>query len=77
MIGSAQGHFVPVQVTLGPSSRGWTVIRRGLTAGQKVVDAAQFLLYSESQFQAVQARMLPAPPGRRHSMPATGGVRHD
>ena len=81
MIGSGRGHFVPVQVVLGPSSRGWTVIRRGLTAGEKVVDAAQFLLYSESQFQAVQARMLPVPtaggPGRHGSAPAKGGVRHD
>ncbi|WP_297374453.1 efflux RND transporter periplasmic adaptor subunit [Acidiferrobacter sp.] len=81
MIGSGQGHFLPVQVTLGPSSRGWTVIRRGLSAGEKVVDAAQFLLYSESQFQAVQARMLPAQtaggPGRHGLASAKGGVRHD
>ncbi len=82
MIGSAQGHFLPVQVTLGPSNRGWTVIRRGLTAGEKVVDAAQFLLYSESQVQAVQARMLPVQPAggpaRRGSVSARGGVRrHD
>ncbi len=81
MIGSGQGHFLPVQVVLGPSSRGWTVIRRGLAAGEKVVDAAQFLLYSESQFQAVQARMLPVPTARgpgRHSMAsAKRGVRHD
>ena len=81
MIGSGRGHFVPVQVVLGPSSRGWTVIRRGLTAGEKVVDAAQFLLYSESQFQAVQARMLPVPtaggPGRHGLVSAKGGVRHD
>ncbi len=81
MIGSTRGHFLPVQVTLGPSSRGWTVIRRGLTAGEKVVDAAQFLLYSESQFQAVQARMLPVPPGgdpgKHGSGSAQGMVRHD
>ncbi len=66
MVGSGHGHFVPVQVALGPSSRGWTAIRRGLTAGEKVVDAAQFLLYSESQIQAVQARMLPTGTVRDH-----------
>ena len=77
MIGNTHGYFLPVQVTLGPSSRGWTVIRRGLTVGEKVVDAAQFLLYSESQFQAVQARMLPTHtaggPGRGGSVSEKGG----
>ncbi len=81
MIGGAHGHFVPTQVELGPSNRGWTVIRRGLTAGDRVVDAAQFLLYSESQFQAVQTRMLSSPPagdhGRRRSTPVRGETRHD
>ncbi len=76
MVGSGRGHFVPVQVALGPSNRGWTVVRRGLAAGQKVVDAAQFLLYSESQLQAVQARMLAAgdPGPRRQTSGAQGGA---
>ncbi|MHB1753447.1 MAG: efflux RND transporter periplasmic adaptor subunit [Acidiferrobacter sp.] len=81
MIGGAHGHFVPTQVAIGPSNRGWTVIRRGLTAGEKVVDAAQFLLYSESQFQAVRARMLPPSTagdhGHRRSTAMGGEARHD
>jgi Cu(I)/Ag(I) efflux system membrane fusion protein len=60
IIGRSEGHFLPVQVRLGAESRGWIAITRGLKSGQAVVDNAQFLLYSESQFQSVKARMLPA-----------------
>ncbi|UTV80058.1 efflux RND transporter periplasmic adaptor subunit [Acidithiobacillus sp. YTS05] len=52
------GHFLPVEVQVGPSADGWTAIEQGLRAGERVVDNAQFLLYSESQFQSVRARML-------------------
>ncbi len=58
ILGQAEGHFLPVQVRVGPETDGWTAIRQGLRAGEQVVDNAQFLLYSESQFQSVQARML-------------------
>ena len=58
MLAQAQGHFLPVQVDLGPEANGWVAILKGLKAGDRVVESAQFLLYSESQFQSVKARML-------------------
>ena len=58
MLAQAQGHFLPVQVALGPEANGWVAILKGLKAGDRVVESAQFLLYSESQFQSVKARML-------------------
>lgn len=66
MIGRPQGHFLPVQVDLGAESGGWIAVTRGLRVGETVVDNAQFLLYSESQFQSVQARMLPATRGAQN-----------
>ena len=58
MLGENDGHFLPVQVALGPEADGWVAINKGLKTGDRVVESAQFLLYSESQFQSVKARML-------------------
>ncbi|MHB1566336.1 MAG: efflux RND transporter periplasmic adaptor subunit [Acidiferrobacter sp.] len=58
MVGQKYGHFLPVQVALGPATGGWIAVDRGLKAGDRVVDNAQFLLYSESEFQSVKARLL-------------------
>ncbi|MHB1759543.1 MAG: efflux RND transporter periplasmic adaptor subunit [Acidithiobacillus ferrooxidans] len=58
MLGEGQGHFLPVEVALGPEADGWVAIDKGLKVGDRVVESAQFLLYSESQFQSVKARML-------------------
>ncbi|MBU2809021.1 efflux RND transporter periplasmic adaptor subunit [Acidithiobacillus ferrooxidans F221] len=58
MLGEHDGHFLPVQVALGPEVDGWVAVDKGLEAGDRVVESAQFLLYSESQFQSVKARML-------------------
>ncbi len=58
VLSQGEGHFLPVQVALGPQAEGWIEVREGLKAGDRVVESAQFLLYSESQFQSVQARML-------------------
>ncbi|MHB8237682.1 MAG: efflux RND transporter periplasmic adaptor subunit, partial [Acidithiobacillus ferrivorans] len=58
MLGEGQGHFLPVQVALGGEADGWVAIDKGLKTGDRVVESAQFLLYSESRFQSVKARML-------------------
>ena len=58
MLAQGDGHFLPVQVALGAQAEGWVEVRDGLKAGEQVVESAQFLLYSESQFQSVKARML-------------------
>jgi Cu(I)/Ag(I) efflux system membrane fusion protein len=58
MLGEGNGHFLPVEVALGAEADGWVAIDKGLRMGDRVVESAQFLLYSESQFQSVKARML-------------------
>lgn len=82
MLAQGQGHFLPVQVALGPEADGWVEIRHGLKAGERVVESAQFLLYSESRFQSVKARMLGgnlAPIGAPTSSVSNGqgGTIHD
>ncbi|AEM47073.1 efflux transporter, RND family, MFP subunit [Acidithiobacillus ferrivorans SS3] len=69
MLGEGQGHFLPVQVALGPEADGWVAIDKGLKTGDRVVESAQFLLYSESRFQSVKARMLG---GTTSAAPGTG-----
>lgn len=46
------GRFRPVEVVLGPSSGGKTLVRSGIEAGDEVVVSAQFLLDGESRLQA-------------------------
>ena len=58
ILAQGEGHFLPVQVALGAQADGWVEVRDGLKAADQVVESAQFLLYSESQFQSVKARML-------------------
>lgn len=46
------GRFRPVEVVLGPSSGGRSLVRSGIEAGDEVVVSAQFLLDGESRLQA-------------------------
>lgn len=46
------GRFRPVEVVIGPSSGGKTLVRSGIEAGDEVVVSAQFLLDGESRLQA-------------------------
>ena len=46
------GKFRPVEVVLGPSGEGKTLVRSGIEAGDEVVVSAQFLLDGESRLQA-------------------------
>ena len=83
MLAQGQGHFLPAQVALGPQADGWVAVAKGLKAGDRVVESAQFLLYSESQFQSVKARMLGGntsldavpPGGTAPGMPIPGGAQ--
>ena len=76
MLGEGQGHFLPVQVALGAEADGWVAIDKGLKVGDRVVESAQFLLYSESQFQSVKARMLGGNTAPTTSaMPGSGNSR--
>ncbi len=58
MLAQGQGHFLPVQVRLGAQSGDFVGVSNGLAAGDRIAESAQFLLYAESAFQSVKARML-------------------
>jgi Cu(I)/Ag(I) efflux system membrane fusion protein len=63
MVAEEGGRFAPVDVETGLETGGQTEIRRGLTAGQRVVVSSQFLIDSEASLKGVEARLnnLPAP----------------
>ncbi|MYM80878.1 efflux RND transporter periplasmic adaptor subunit [Duganella sp. FT50W] len=51
------GKFLPVDVELGGEGNGQSEIRKGLTAGQKIVLSGQFLLDSEASLKGTATRM--------------------
>lgn len=57
IVAEANGRFAPADVDVGAESAGQTEIRRGLTAGQRVVVSGQFLIDSEASLKGVLARM--------------------
>ena len=62
MVAEGQGQFLPVDVEIGSESNGQTEVRRGLTAGQKVVVSGQFLIDSEASLKGIsgsQSNMAP------------------
>ncbi|MHB1093102.1 efflux RND transporter periplasmic adaptor subunit [Thiobacillus sp.] len=67
MLAEAEGHYRPVEVTLGAESGNDTVILSGLDEGQKIVASGQFLIDSEASLQGIMARAgvadakMPAP----------------
>ena len=71
MLADAQGKFRPVEVVTGAESGGFTEIKGGLQAGQKVVVSGQFLLDSEASLRAATTRMqdVPAMPGAMETKP--------
>ena len=61
LLAEESGYFRPVEVEAGLESGGQTEIRRGLSAGQRVVVSAQFLIDSEASLKGVEARLNAAP----------------
>jgi Cu(I)/Ag(I) efflux system membrane fusion protein len=55
------GKFQPTDVETGAEANGQIEIRKGLTAGQKVVISSQFLIDSESSLKSTTARMSDPP----------------
>jgi len=62
MLAEDNGRFRPVEVDAGIESGGQTEIRRGLTAGQRVVVSSQFLIDSEASLRSVEGRLNSASP---------------
>jgi Cu(I)/Ag(I) efflux system membrane fusion protein len=57
MLAEENGRFGPVDVEIGIDSGGQTEIKRGLSAGQRVVVSSQFLIDSEASLRGVEARL--------------------
>lgn len=63
VVADGNGSFSPVEVTLGREGNGQTEIRKGLTAGQRVVVSGQFLIDSEASLSGAALRMSDTPTG--------------
>ena len=57
MLAEEGGRYRPVNVETGIESGGQTEIKKGLTAGQRVVVSSQFLIDSEASLKGVEARL--------------------
>jgi Cu(I)/Ag(I) efflux system membrane fusion protein len=64
MVAQDDGKFHPVDVQAGIESAGQTEIKRGLTAGQRVVVSSQFLIDSEASLKGVEARLVDTGSGK-------------
>ena len=61
LLAQADGKFLPAEVEIGNEANGFTEIRKGVSAGQKVVVSGQFLVDSEASLKGATARMGEAP----------------
>ncbi len=57
MLAEDGGRYRPVNVETGVESAGQTEIKKGLSAGQRVVVSSQFLIDSEASLKGVEARL--------------------
>jgi len=57
------GRLTPKDVVLGPRVGDEVIVLQGLSAGQRLVTSANFLIDSESQLQAAAGSYMPPPPG--------------
>ena len=64
MLAEDGGRYRPVNVEIGIESDGKTEIKKGLTAGQRVVVSSQFLIDSEASLKGVEARLNNEPPAK-------------
>ena len=64
MLAEEGGLYRPVNVEIGIESAGQTEIKKGLTAGQRVVVSSQFLIDSEASLKGVEARLNSEPPAQ-------------
>ena len=57
MLAEEGGRYRPVNVETGIESGGQTEVKKGLSAGQRVVVSSQFLIDSEASLKGVEARL--------------------
>ena len=57
MLMQGEGQFSPAEIETGRQAQGWTEVKKGLQAGQKVVLSGQFLIDSEASLKGSTTRM--------------------
>src|ERR1700730_16841635 len=57
------GYFEPREIELGARAGDDFIVLKGLSAGERIVTSANFLIDSESQLQAALGSFAPPPPG--------------
>src|SRR6267154_690695 len=62
-IDRGDGYLTPTEVELGAHLGHSFQVLKGLSAGQRIVSSANFLIDSESQLQAAAGTFVPPPPG--------------
>ncbi|TFW13338.1 efflux RND transporter periplasmic adaptor subunit [Massilia arenosa] len=70
IVAQEQGRFLPTEVLVGREANGETEIRKGLSAGQRVVASGQFLIDSEASLRGALRRMEPASPPAKEGKPS-------
>ena len=74
MVARGEGRFAPVEVEAGAESGGRTEIRKGLSAGDKVVVSGQFLVDSEASLKGVESRLEAGKDATPEGAPAAPAV---
>ena len=64
------GRLTPKEVVTGARIGDDVIILQGLTAGQRIVSSANFLIDSESQLQAAAGSYMPPPPSAAATQPS-------
>ncbi len=72
-VDEGDGYLRPVEVELGAHVGHEFVVRKGLRAGDRIVNSANFLIDSESQLQAALGTFVPPPPGASAAAIAPSG----
>jgi Cu(I)/Ag(I) efflux system membrane fusion protein len=74
IVAEGDGKFRPVDIETGRESGGMTEIRKGLTAGQRVVASGQFLIDSEASLKSTLKRMEKIQDSQANDPPGGGHV---
>jgi Cu(I)/Ag(I) efflux system membrane fusion protein len=74
ILADGNGKFRPVDIETGRDSGGMTEIRKGLTAGQRVVASGQFLIDSEASLKSTLSRLESATEAPSNDPPGGGHV---
>jgi len=74
ILADGKGKFRPVDIETGRDSGGMTEIRKGLTAGQRVVASGQFLIDSEASLKSTLSRLESATEAPSNDPPGGGHV---